>query len=1155
MQHLAPRVLGPLVAFFVGACSSAPATTLAPQEAGGTNAAEALSSGFFFEDSDTRPHGGMMRYPAISQTQIAFVYGEDLWVVPSAGGLASPLASPIGGERMPRFSPNGQTLSFVANYDGNYEIYTLPVGGGVPFRVTHHPSFEVPSTWTADGKILFFANGREGLGRQSKLFTVAATGGMPEALPVPYGAVGAISGDGQWLAYTPHTRDNRTWKRYRGGMATDIWLVNLSDGTSRQITDWEGTDTQPMWHDGQLYYLSDAGEGHRLNLWHFDPASGARTQITSFTDNDVKWPSNGPGANGEGEIVFQLGADLNVIELAGNTVRKVDVRVPGARPDLRPNAVDASEFITGYSSAPEGKRVAVAARGDIWSLAAEKGSPRNLTRTSGVFERDPAWSPDGRWIAYFSDATGEWELFVTQSDGKGETKQLTTDGAPYRYGVNWSPDSGMLSFSDKAGHFYLHALEGGETKLIDTDPMANYGDDMGVSWSHDSSWIAYHRTVERSMNRAIMLYDVEAGESHQVTSAMFNDSEPTFDRAGDYLYFMSNRVFSPAYGDVDTSFIYANTETLLVVPLRVDVGSPFAPEVDEVSWETDDDAEDEAEAEESEESSDDADEGDAEEADDDDEGDADADDEESEEEERLIIDLDGFERRAVPMPTKAGSFRDMAVADSGALVYLRSTSRGFDGETKLQMIDVSADEPEEEVILEGLAGFELTPDGTQLLIVQSGGRVGIAGVSAGAKPEPVSTDGMRVMIDPRAEWRQILRDAWRIHRDFFYVANMHGVDWPQVHDHYAAMLDDCVTREDVSFLIREMIAELNVGHAYYYGGDTESADRVNVGMLGADFALENGAYRIAEIIEGAAWDSDARGPLSQPGVDVAVGDYLLAVDGVALDVAKDPWAAFQGLAGASVTLTVSAEPTDGEDSREVVVELLRSESSLRYRHWVESRRRMTEELSGGAVGYIYVPDTGVDGQNELVRQFFGQIGKPALLIDDRWNGGGQIPTRFIELLNRPITNYWARRDGTDWPWPPDAHQGPKAMLINGLAGSGGDAFPAYFKQAGLGKLVGMRTWGGLVGISGNPGLIDGGYTAVPTFGYYDKDGTWGIEGHGVDPDLLVVDDPALMRDGGDPQLAAAVVQLLQELQDNPHTPPARPAAPDRSGMGVLDSDK
>ncbi|MCA8981693.1 MAG: PD40 domain-containing protein [Planctomycetes bacterium] len=1148
MQHqVALRVFGPLFAFFVGACSSAPAGPSAPAAPAATQPVPAQDT-----SEETRPHGGMMRYPAISATQIAFVYGEDLWVVPREGGLASPLASPVGGERMPRFSPDGKTLSFVANYDGNSEIYTLPVDGGVPFRVTHHPSFEAPNTWTPDGRILFFTSGREGLDRQTKLYTVAPTGGLPEALPVPYGAVGAISGDGQWLAYTPHTRDNRTWKRYRGGMATDIWLVNLADGSSRRITDWEGTDTQPMWHQGRIYYLSDAGEDHRLNLWRFDPQSGDRTQLTSFTENDVKWPSNGPGANGEGEIVFQLGAELQVMELVNNTVRTVDVRVPGARPDLRPKAVDAAEFITDYSTAPEGKRIAVCARGDIWSVAAEHGTPRNLTRTSGAFERDPAWSPDGRWIAYFSDATGEFELYVTQSDGKGETKQLTTDGAPYRYGLKWAPDSKKLVFSDKAGHFFLHDVESGGTKLVDTDPLANFGDDMGASWSHDSSWVAYHRSSERSPNRAIMLYDVEAGTTHQVTSSMFSDSEPTFDREGEYLYYISNRVFAPAYGDLDTSFIYANTQTLLVVPLRADVASPFAPKVDEVTWESDDDKAEGDEAEEHEDAAESA--GDADEAEDADDTSEEAE-EESEEEERLSIDLEGFERRAVPLPVKPGVFRNLAVADSGSLVYHRVTARGFDGERVLQMMDVSADEPKEETIVEGLAGFELSPDGGKLLIVQSGGRASLAPVSAGAKLESVSTDGMRAMIDPRAEWRQILRDAWRIHRDFFYVENMHGVDWPGIYDHYAAMLDDCVTREDVSYLIREMISELNVGHAYYFGGDTESADRVDVGMLGVDFALDNGAYRIARIVEGAAWDSDARGPLSQPGVDVVEGDYLLAVDGVALDTSKDPWAAFQGLAGETVTLTVSAEPTDGEASRDVVVKLLRGEGDLRYRHWVESRRRMADELSGGKVGYIYVPDTGVDGQNELVRQFFGQLGKQALLIDDRWNGGGQIPTRFIEMLNRPITNYWARRDGTDWPWPPDAHQGPKAMLINGLAGSGGDAFPAYFKQAGLGKLVGMRTWGGLVGISGNPGLIDGGYTAVPTFGYYDKDGTWGIEGHGVDPDIEVIDDPAKMRDGGDPQLEAAVAQLLEELKTNAYAPPQRPAAPDRSGMGVLESDK
>ena len=1166
MRNQTLRVFGPVVALVGAACSSAPAEPATPIQATGTNAAEAPSSGTFFETGAAAPHGGMMRYPAISATHIAFVYGEDLWTVPREGGSASPLASPIGAERMPRFSPDGATLSFSANYDGNAEIYTLPVAGGVPHRVTHHPSYEVPNTWTPDGDILFFASGRQGLGRQTHLYKVDPAGGMPEQLPVPYGAVGSISGDGVWLAYTPHTRDARTWKRYRGGMATDIWLVNLQDGSSRKVTDWEGTDTQPMWHGGRLYYLSDAGPKHRLNLWTFDPASGDRAQLTRFEDNDVKWPSIGPGANGEGEIIFQLGADLKVVDLSSSAVRDVAITVPGARPQLRHKAVDAAQFITGYSSSPSGERVALSGRGDIWSLAAEKGAPRNLTRTSGANERGASWSPDGRWIAYFSDATGEYELYVTQSDGKGETKQLTDDAAPYRNSATWSPDSEHIAFTDKAGKLFVHTVESGETKHVDSDPFANYGSDLGLSWSHDSSWLAYHRAIDGGMQSALFLHDLESGETQQLTSGMFSDSEPTFDRAGDYLYYQSNREFQPAYSDVSTSFVYANTERLLVVPLRDDVGSPFAPKVDEVSWEEDDGASDESEengtdeegAEEASEDGEDAvamaDEEGGESSDD---GAADSDDAEEaeQEEERLAIDIEGFERRAIPLPIDAGAFREMAVNESGALIYMRSTSRGFDGENVLQIFDASADEPEEGVVLGGLAGFELTPDGSKVLAIKPGGVAGYAAASKGADFEAISTKGMRVMIDPREEWAQILRDAWRTHRDFFYVENMHGVDWPAVYDHYAAMLPDCVTRDDVSYLIREMISELNVGHAYYWGGDTESADSVNVGMLGADFALENGGYRIERIIEGAAWDSDARGPLSQPGVDVAEGDYLLAVDGMPVDASKDPWAAFQGLAGATVTLTVSAKPEADDEARDVVVKLMGSESGLRYRHWVEQRRAMVEEMSGGRVGYIYVPDTGVNGQNELVRQFFGQLHKDALLIDDRWNGGGQIPTRFIEMLNRPVTNYWARRDGTDWPWPPDAHQGPKAMLINGLAGSGGDAFPAYFKQAGLGKLIGMRTWGGLVGISGNPGMIDGGYTAVPTFGFYDADGTWGIEGHGVDPDIEVVDDPAQMKDGADPQLAAGVTHLLERLKTDAYQPPARPAAPDRSGMGIPDSDK
>jgi tricorn protease len=651
---------------------------------------------------------------------------------------------------------------------------------------------------------------------------------------------------------------------------------------------------------------------------------------------------------------------------------------------------------------------------------------------------------------------------------------------------------------------------------------------------------------------SIWLYEVESGEKHQVTNGMFNDSDPTFDRQGDYLYFNSRRTFQPVYGEIDTTFVYAGTETLLVVPLRADQKSPFAPKSDEEGAPAAGEKPD------------------APDAKPDDKKD-DKKDDKPKPRERVDIALDGFERRALPVPVEPGVFGRLAVNDKGALVYARRTVQGIEGKPSVRTVDVSDDDPKEKTIAEDTGDFEMSADGKKLLLVreESASIVDAATSKGGGKAQggdddegdgAVVTAGMTAWIDPRAEWNQIFADAWRLERDYFYDPNMHKVDWSKVRRDYEAMLADCTTRQDVGYVVREMISELNVGHAYYSGGDVGDEPRMSVGLLGCDFALDQGAYRIARIQEGAAWDSDAHGPLSQPGVDVKTGDWLLAVNGAPIDASKDPWAAFLGLAGKTIRLTVSAKPTLDASARDVVVEALESERDLRYRAWIEERRAYVEKKTGGRVGYVYVPSTGVDGQNDLVRQFEGQKTKPALIVDERWNSGGQIPTRFIELLNRPITNYWARRDGKDWPWPPDAHQGPLCMLINGLSGSGGDAFPAYFKQAKLGKTIGMRTWGGLVGLSGNPGLIDGAEVTVPTFGYYEKDGTWGIEGHGVEPDIEVIDDPSKMVEGpdhalADPQLDAGIEWMLSELEKHPYLPPPRPAYPDRSGMGIPDTDR
>lgn len=1142
----------------------------------------------------TRPHGGMLRYPDVSATHVAFVYANDIWLVPRDGGLAAPLASPPGQEAFPRFSPDGRQIAFLGNYEGNPDLYVLPVTGGVAARVTHHPSAELLTDWTAEGRLLYFASGLGGLTRQTQLFTVDPAGGLPAQVPVPYGANGAISADGTWLAYTPHSIDMRTWKRYRGGMATDIWLFNLKDRSSRQITNWEGTDTLPMWHGDTVYYLCDAGENHKLNLWAYRVSDGQRRQVTNLDTFDCRWPAMGPGPDGKGEIVFQHGSNLMLLDLATEKSRTVEVVIPGDRPKIRAKAVDPLDNLGGTDLSATGKRVVIEARGDLFTVPAQEGSTRSLTRTSGVAERDPSWSPDGRWIAYFSDATGEYELYVTRADGKGETRQLTRDSRTFYYNPRWSPDSKWIVTNDKAGVSRLHNVETAETKVLDVDPWTGAPD---MSWSHDSGWITWARGTETNTNGAIFLHHVATGETHQVTSGMFNDSAPTFDRKGDYLYFASNREFTrPTYEDVGTTFIYADTDRLILVPLRKDVKSPYLAKSDEEEPKKEgekkegdekkdgeekkdedrDDGDPPADADKPDKESGDAVGGDAQESgdkpSDDGKGEKkdDKDAKKDEEKKPVTIDLDGFERRAILLPVDRGQFFGLMVSEKGHLVYGRARAGGADigpgGGISLKILDAIAekkDDRKEKTIAEGVAGFGLSADGKKLLVVKPGGRqMYVVEPAADQKLEKaVPLDGLRMTVEPREEWRQIFTEAWRVQRDFFYDPHMHGVDWNEVRERYLKMLEDCTSREDVTYVIGEMISELNVGHAYARGGgDVEQGPSVSVGMLGCDFERvtdpQAGAvYRIARILEGAPWDLDARGPLSEPGVNVKEGDFLLAVNGAPIDPAKDPWAAFQGLAGKTVTLTVSEKASLDDSAREVVVTLLSSDTNLRYRAWIERNRKYVADKTDGRVGYIYVPNTGIDGQNDLFRQFYGQRYKAALIIDERWNGGGQIPTRFIELLNRPVTNYWARRDGNDWTWPPDSHQGPKCMLINGLAGSGGDMFPALFRQSGLGKLIGMRTWGGLVGISGNPQLIDGGNITAPTFAFYERDGTWGIEGHGVDPDLEVIDDPAKMADGGDPQLDAAIAHMLEELQRNPYVKPARPAYPDRSGMGIREEDK
>jgi tricorn protease len=1051
----------------------------------------------------------MLRQPDVSQTHISFVYAGDIWIVPKQGGTAQRLSSPRGEESFPRFSPR---IAFTGNYDGNQDVYVLPAMGGEPVRVTHHPMPDRLLDWYPRGNELLYASSMESeRQRYNQFYRTAADGGLPEKLPVPYGEFGAVSPDGQWLAYTPKARDFRNWKRYRGGWAPDVWLFNLQTFESRNITDGPANDGQPMWHGQTVYFLSDRGPEARYNIWAYDLNRNAMRQVTEFSDFDVRFPAIGPE-----ELVFEAGGRLHLLDLDSEDHREVQVDVVTDRSTLKPRTENVSRNIASASISPSGKRVVFEARGELFTVPAEHGPIRQLTRTSGFAERFPTWSPDGRWIAYFSDSSSEYQLTIRPADGSGEETTVTTLGPGYRYTPNWSPDSEKLAFVDKAMQIQIVERATGRVTPVDKGLWMYEGGLQGfsVSWSADSRWMAYSRGLE-NRHSAVFIFDTQTGTRHQATSGFYSDMQPSFDPDGKYLYFLSNRNFQPVYSDIDNSWVYPNATNVVAVALRKDVPSPLAPRND-----------DEVSA-----AEEDADGGD-------DSGQADA--------EAVEIDFDGFEQRLVVLPPEAGNYNGVQGAE-GKVVYRRIPRSGSGGdESPLVYFDLG--EREEQTVMGDVNGFQVSADGKKVLVA-SNGRFGIVDLKPGQKIEtPLRTSDLAMTVDPVAEWRQIFNDAWRFNRDMFYDPNMHGVDWEAIREQYGRLLDDAVTRWDVNFVLGEMIAELNASHTYRGGGDEETAESRGVGLLGVDWSLENGAYRIHRIVEGAPFDSEVRSPLRQPGVDVSEGDYLLAVNGTPVDTSRDPWAAFQGLAGETVELTVNGTPTM-EGARRVLVETLRNDTRLRHLAWIDANRRRVLEASAGRVGYIYVPNTGTQGQTELVRQWSAQMHLPALVIDERWNSGGQIPDRFVELLDRPPLAFWAVRDGKDWQWPPKAHFGPKVMLINGWSGSGGDAFPDYFRKAELGPLVGMKTWGGLIGLTGSPQLIDGGSVSVPTFRMYNPDGSWFAEGLGVEPDIEVPEDPTALARGTDPQLERAIMEALRLLEITPPWEIQRPPYEDRTKPG------
>lgn len=1114
-----------------------------------------LSPAAFAAEKPAHIDARMMRQPDVSATHLAFVYAGDIWVAPKTGGEAVRLSSPRGEESFPKFSPDGSLLAFSGNYDGNLDIYVVPPTGGLPRRITHHGAPDRVVGWYPDGRHILFASTMTSYkDRFNQLWKVPVEGGLPEKLPMPYGEFGAIAPDGKSIVYNPISVDFRTWKRYRGGMNPDLWLFDFTSLKARNLTQSDASESVPMWHGGTLYFLSDRGENKRFNLWALDMERNKFRAVTTFKDYDVHFPGIGPD-----DIVFENGGRLYLLDLKTEKAHEVEITVTTDRSTLKPRLENVSGLIQGATISPTGKRALFEARGDIFSAPVEHGVVRNLTRSSGVAERYPAWSPDGKLIAYFSDRSGEYQLTVrdAERDPQGENgeRTLTQLGAGYRYHPQWAPDSRKILWIDQAMKMWIYDFDTKTNRFVDQQMWLYHGEleNFRVSWSADSRWLTYAGDKE-NRNSAVVIFDSQEWKRREVTAGFYNDELPVFDPDGKYLFFRTGRTFNPSYSELDNSWIYANGANLAAVSLRNDVPSLAAPRNDEEGEQDKDKKKDEdkkdgeKKGEEQKNGGKKSGETNSSSAETNKTATASTDKKDEKKDDKkpkpVLIDFDGFEQRVVLLPPKAGRYADLA-AVSGKLIF-RSLPRTGSTAEKSPIEFYDLEKRETKTILDDADDLELSASREKLFVRKDKTFAIIEPKESQKMDKKIEAGGFEAAIDPRAEWQQIFNDAWRLERDIFYDPGMHGVDWKALRERYGKLLDDAVTRWDVAFVIGELISELNASHTYRSGGDTERSSERGVGYLGCDFVLTNGAYRIARIIDGAPWDSEVRSPLLRPGLtNVQLGDYLLAVNGAPVAVKQDPWAAFQGLADKPVFLTVNSNATL-QGAHEVLVQTLASEARLRHLAWIDANRRRVEKLSDGKIGYVYVADTGANGQNELVRQWRGQVTMPGLVIDERFNSGGQIPDRFVELLNRPLRNFWGVRDGRDWAWPPVAHSGAKAMLMNGWSGSGGDCFPYYFKQSGQGPLIGQRTWGGLIGITGTPTLMDGGAITVPTFGIYNPKGEWIIEGYGVDPDIEVVDDPGEMARGGDPQLERAVFEVMKAIRQSPSPEVKKPKYPNRA---------
>ncbi len=1084
----------------------------------------------------------LFRSPTLNATHIVFCYAGDLWSVPRDGGEAVRLTTGDGMETAPLFSPDGRTIAFSGQYDGNWDVFTIPAEGGVPKRLTYHPEPDLVTGWTPDGAAVLFVSRRASFARSSQLFTVPKEGGFPTQLPIYEAEAGSYSPDGRRIAYTPLAPAFTAWKRYRGGRTSYIRIVGLDTLAGEKIPRDNSNDYYPMWMGDTVYFLSD--RNGPFTLFAYDTTARKVRQVIANKDFDFKSASAGPGA-----IVYEQFGGLHLYDLKTERSRRVAITLRGDFPEVRPRWVKAAGQIRNAALSPTGVRAVFEARGEIVTVPAEKGDSRNLTRTPGVHERSPAWSPDGARVAYFSDESGEYALHVADQRGAAPARKIALGEPPsFFYDPLWSPDSKKIAFTDKRLNIWYVDLDKEQPAPVnvDTDKIYNRRNDQTPAWSPDSRWIAYSRLLDNRL-AAIFVYGLEDGRNHQLTDGMSYAQYPVFDKSGKYLFFVASTNVGPTQGEGLSSLGRSATSSVYAAVLKKDLPSPLAPESDEEKVTEEKPADKPADG--AKPGSEPAAEGQPASAGK--SGDAAATDQPAEkstdkaaaknggkpgaEPPKVEIDFEGIATRIVALPVPARNYVGLATGKAGALFL--SEAAPFNpyqpGPSAVTVHRYNLEKRKEEKAFDGVSYFTLSANGEKALVRQ-GPRWSILPAMMPGKPGEggLNLDRLEVWVDPPVEWRQMYREIWRGERDFFYSPQHHGLDLARAKKRYAPFLDSVVSRWDLNYLCNEMLGELTVSHLFVGGGDTPEVKRVPGGLLGADYSIENDRYRFARVYTGESWNPQLRAPLSQPGVSVAAGEYLLAINGTDLRPPQDMDALLEATAGKSVTLKVGPEP-DGSGAREITVVPVGSESALRHFAWIEDNRRKVGEMSGDRIAYVYLPDTFMGGFTYFNRYFFAQLDKQAVLIDERYNGGGALADYVVDYLRRPLLNYIAGREGVDDVMPYGAVFGPKVMLINEYAGSGGDAMPYYFKKLGIGPLMGKRTWGGLVRAGRMPVLMDGGSVSAPDAGLWSETGEWIGENTGIAPDVEVDQDPAAVKAGRDPQLERGVEHLLKELEKNP----------------------